>query len=340
MVGCSDQRKLMHAARASHGGSEGWRNGPPFAIPLANMPRTRKSGGPGRHRIPLGRRQVYLESALATGLLLEDCQRADSGTQRSYEKVLELPRARQRHSRCSRRAARVNRLVLEPHHQAQTLLSLCGSGRVRAAVDGSEALACLYQQQSWHCAGFSSRSHWSVGRPREERSSPNRAISLSSEIASGKSETHWGVNGRSDGRQHCSRLSIAMGSRRRGGLDPMACRERHATLAVHGAATVNPRKNSFIYFGQAGQPGPACRAQQLRGTSCWRWHTRRDRTTRWEGWGGGKHRPSPRLGTGAHEGQEPLHAFGRGQRTHPVSYRPRNSGELEGASLGLKSTRR
>ena len=41
----------------------------------------------------LRQRTSYVERALATGLSLEACRRADNGAQSAYEKILELPDA-------------------------------------------------------------------------------------------------------------------------------------------------------------------------------------------------------------------------------------------------------
>ena len=90
-----------------------------------------------------------------------------------------------------------------------------------------------------------------------------------------------------------------------------------------------------------GRPNRSCSSRSDRAgtprtkrheTSCRSRHARRDRTTRWEE---AKAGPSPRLDTEAYKGQEPPHAFRRGQRTRSVSYPRSSSWELEGASWGL-----
>ena len=90
-----------------------------------------------------------------------------------------------------------------------------------------------------------------------------------------------------------------------------------------------------------GRPNRSCSSRSDRAgtprtkrheTSCRSRHARRNRTTRWEE---AKAGPSPRLDTEAYKGQEPPHAFRRGQRTRSVSYPRSSSWELEGASWGL-----
>ena len=62
----------------------------------------------------LAQRTSYLEGALDMGLSLDACRRADSGAQRTYEKIFKLPGAAEAQS-FFQEGCPGNQLTLNPH---------------------------------------------------------------------------------------------------------------------------------------------------------------------------------------------------------------------------------
>ena len=99
---------------------------------LASMPNTQAAALIAIES--LGQRTSYLERALDTGLPLEACKRAED----------KLPGKGSGHWATPRSMQKGRQRPSTPFHR---------SGRVRAAVDGSEANVCLHWKQSGDTAG-------------------------------------------------------------------------------------------------------------------------------------------------------------------------------------------
>ena len=97
----------------------------------------------------LGKRASYLERALDTGLPLEACKRAED----------KLPGKGSGHWATPRSMQKGRQRPSTPFHR---------SGRVRAAVDGSEANVCLHWKQGGDLTGGCSGPHGPVRRPSED----------------------------------------------------------------------------------------------------------------------------------------------------------------------------